>query len=155
MAEAHANLVVEEILAASFTNRTVARGLSAGLHGDMIASTAILAPVMEHLARTIVLAAGGVTTDFDAGSRVQEEAPLGSLLRREELKVAIGEDLVFDLRVLLDDRFGANLRNRVAHGLLADSEFMGPDGTYLWFSVLRLVMLVGTSTKTGRAPGPE
>jgi hypothetical protein len=43
---------------------------------------------------------------------------------------------------------GANLRNNVAHGLLEDSDFMGADGTYLWLSVLRLVMLVGTTTAT-------
>jgi len=133
---------------------TVARGLSAGLHGDMIASTAILAPAMEHFARTIVVAAGGVTTDFDAGSRVQEEASLSALLRRPELVAAIGEDLAFDLCVLLDDRFGANLRNNVAHGLLDDSDLMGPDGIYLWFSVLRLVMLVGTTSRADEGAVP-
>lgn len=128
---------------------TIAHGLSAGLHGDTIASTAILAPQIEHFARRIVASAGGVTTDFDVGTRVQEEAPLGSLLRRPELLAAIGEDLAFDLRVLLDDRYGANLRNNVAHGLWDDSDFMGPHAIYLWFSVLRLVMLVGPPGETG------
>ncbi len=49
--------------------------------------------------------------------------------------------------MLLDDRFDANLRDNVAHGLMDDSGLMGPDGICLWFSVLRLVMLVGTTSR--------
>ena len=30
----------------------------------------------------------------------------------------LGEDLVFDLQGLLVERFGVNLRNRMAHGLM-------------------------------------
>jgi hypothetical protein len=49
----------------------------------------------------------------------------------------LGEDLVFDLQGLLVERFGVNLRNRMAHGLMGHDEFAFPTVLYLWWLVLR------------------
>ena len=51
---------------------------------------------------------------------------------------AFGEALAFDLRGLLVERMGANLRNRIAHGLMSDADFSGTDVVYAWWLALRL-----------------
>ncbi|WP_442949575.1 DUF4209 domain-containing protein [Nostoc sp.] len=38
-------------------------------------------------------------------------------------------------------RSGSNLRNRMAHGLINDSEFNSPMMSYLWWVTLRLCCL--------------
>ena len=48
---------------------------------------------------------------------------------------------MFDLQGLLVERFGVNLRNRMAHGLMGDDEFASPTGLYLWWLVLRICMI--------------
>jgi len=45
--------------------------------------------------------------------------------------VVFDEDTLFDLRCLLVEHAGTNLRNRMAHGLISDSEFMGPLMSYI------------------------
>jgi len=42
---------------------------------------------------------------------------------------------------LLIERSGSNLRNRMAHGLINDSEFNSPIMSYLWWVTLRLCCL--------------
>ena len=56
---------------------------------------------------------------------------------------------MFDLRGLLDREGGANLRNHVAHGLYDDDEFESGDVLYLWFTVLRLIVLVDRAETSG------
>ncbi len=50
----------------------------------------------------------------------------------------LGEDIVFDLRGLLVERFGSNLRNEGAHGLMDYEEFLAPQAIYLWWLALKL-----------------
>lgn len=58
-----------------------------------------------------------------------------------KLEELLGEDLVFDLQGLLVERFGVNLRNRMAHGLMGDDEFASPTVLYLWWLMLRICMI--------------
>jgi hypothetical protein len=48
---------------------------------------------------------------------------------------------MFDLRGLLVEKFGSNMRNELAHGLLDLDGFKGPDAEYLWWCALRLMFL--------------
>jgi hypothetical protein len=50
----------------------------------------------------------------------------------------IGENSVFDLRGLLVERTGSNLRNAIAHGLLPSGAFFAPLVCYLWWLTLHL-----------------
>lgn len=127
-------------LAEPSRRRAIAAGLSYGLRGEFIASVALLVPQIEHMLRLVVKCKGGITTTSDANG-VQLEVALSSIFARQELRAVLGEDLVLDLRALLDGLPGANLRNRFAHGLMEDVEFGTTDAVYLWFSVLRLLLL--------------
>jgi len=51
---------------------------------------------------------------------------------------AFGPDMVFDLRGILIERFGHNLRNDLAHGLLDEGSLYGVASIYLWWITIRL-----------------
>ena len=116
------------------------RALSAGVEGDFLVSTYLLPPLIEHAVLVLLLRRGVVS-----GPLTEEEASrrygLNSTLRGDlggEVADALGADVHFSLAALLVDRFGSNLRNAVAHGLLSDRGAYGTDAEYLWWLVLRL-----------------
>ncbi len=62
---------------------------------------------------------------------------------------------MFDLRVLLTEKAGANLRNDIAHGLLDDGD-KGGAKIYFWRMCLRLVLLpVLNASDMARGPAGE
>lgn len=119
----------------------VARGLYAGLNGDFLVSTHVLVPQVEESVRYLLHQAGVIASSMnDKG--VQEEIDLNRTLRfskyTQTLSEVLGDDLVFELRGLLVERFGANLRNDMAHGLLDHDSFYAPAGCYFWWLALHL-----------------
>ena len=58
-----------------------------------------------------------------------------------EITSIFDEDTLFDLKGLLVERSGSNLRNRMAHGLINDNGFLHPLMSYLWWLTLRLCCL--------------
>jgi hypothetical protein len=71
------------------------------------------------------------------------------LLKRNDLEMRLssilGSDNVFELKGLLVHRFGANLRNEIAHGTLGadelNSDFYGLQLVYLCWLALRLSLV--------------
>ena len=59
----------------------------------------------------------------------------------EKIKDIFDEDTLFDLKGLLVDISGSNLRNLMAHGLLDDEDFSSLLMSYLWWVTLRLCYL--------------
>ncbi len=114
-----------------------ARGLYYGLIGDFVLSTSLLVPQVEHSLRYLLAQAGAVTSTLTSDS-VQEEYDLNRILFMPELRAIFDEDLIFNLRALLIERFGSNLRNRVAHGLIDSDGFLNVASIYLWWLILRL-----------------
>ena len=66
-----------------------------------------------------------------------------------ELTQFLPEDTVFDLRRLLVEESGTNLRNLVAHGLVDDAQLNSPPTAYFWWSVLRLCVLPLLNVREG------
>ncbi len=116
------------------------RGLHAGLMGDFVVSTHLLIPQLEAGIRSLLNRNGVITTSLSQEG-IQEEIDLGRLLAKPELIEILGEEIVFDLRGLLVERYGGNLRNRMAHGLMDTDEFFSPNAVYLWWLYLRLCCL--------------
>ena len=115
----------------------VARGLHAGMLGDFLMSTHLLIPQLEHSLRA-TLASMGVITSGLSDDGIQKELTLAPLLELPELEQVLGADMVFNLRGLLVDPHGSNLRNDMAHGLLAFNGFFAGPSIYLWWLMLRL-----------------
>ncbi|HLJ57865.1 MAG TPA: DUF4209 domain-containing protein [Chthonomonadaceae bacterium] len=76
---------------------------------------------------------------------IQDDYNLNRLLTTAEyagpLSETFGEDMVFDLRGLLVERFGSNLRNDLAHGLMDFDSFYSFAACYFWWLALRLYAL--------------
>ncbi|HLP91505.1 MAG TPA: DUF4209 domain-containing protein [Nostocaceae cyanobacterium] len=117
-----------------------AKGLYAGLTGDFFTSTHILIPQIENSIRELLWQMQGViTSKLDNG--IQNEYDLNKMLYRPEITSIFDEDTLFDLKGLLIEHAGSNLRNRMAHGLINDYEFSSSIMSYLWWVTLRLCCL--------------
>ncbi len=89
-----------------------ARGLAAGFHGEFMVAAALLVPQIESPLRFVVERNGGRGYGRD-DEGLQDAHLLDRLLALDIVNGIFGEDIVFDLRGLLVERFGANLRNQV------------------------------------------
>ena len=122
----------------------VARGLHAGLNGDFLTAIHFLIPQIEESVRYILIQCGIVPSSFD-DKGVQDEFNLNKLLTHpkftEKLTEIFGEDFIFDLRCVLVERFGANLRNDMAHGLIDYNSFYSYAAIYFWWLALRFYLL--------------
>ena len=117
-----------------------AKGLYAGLTGDFFTSTHILIPQIENSVRYIMWQKGIITSGLDDNG-IQNEHNLNSTLYHPEITSIFDENTLFDLKCLLVEHAGSNLRNRMAHGLISDEEFSSPIMSYLWWLTLRLCCL--------------
>ena len=104
----------------------------------------MLIPQIEDSIRAVLIAHGIVPSSFyDSG--VQDEYNLNKLLTNpkfaEPLKRIFGEDFIFELRGVLIERFGSNLRNDLAHGLIGHSAFYSSPAVYFWWLSLRFYLL--------------
>lgn len=118
----------------------VARGLYAGMQGDLLLSTHLLIPQIEDSVRFILSHKEVITSGLDHNG-IQEEFDLNRMLTSDvytkPLAEVLGEDFVFDLRGLLVERFGANLRNDASHGLIGYNAFYSHEAYYFWWLALR------------------
>lgn len=124
-----------------------ASGLHAGLKGDFLISTHLLIPQLESSIGYILSKNGIITSKLDKDG-IQEEKFINETLYQEELNKIIHEDIIFDLKGLLLERCGSNLRNRMAHGLINYSEYESSvEVKYLWWLTLRLCCLCKVYSK--------
>jgi len=117
-----------------------ARGLYAGLTGDLLVCVHLLIPQLENSIRELIYQQGEVASTLEDGG-IQQERNLNVILYRkygDTLKGILGEDLLFDLKGLLVEEFGSNLRNKLAHGLMDANSFFSDRCLYLWWITLYL-----------------
>jgi hypothetical protein len=130
------------------------RGLHAGLHGDIVLALHLLLPQVEHSIRKIFTAHGVITSKLESDT-TQDERDLGWMLTHPQMAKVFGEGMAFDLRGLLIERFGLNLRNDIAHGLLAEQQMITPGALYAWWLVLRLCCIPVARTLHSQTVEPE
>jgi len=120
-----------------------AQGLKLGMEGDYLNAIHLLIPQIENSIRHILTQMGEVPSGIDSKG-IQDERSLNLTLYppySSYLEKVFGEDIIFDLRGLLVERFGANLRNRMAHGLMDHNSFYCVEVPYLWCLVLKICCL--------------
>jgi len=130
------------------------RGLHAGLHGDIVLALHLLLPQVEHSIREIFTAHGVITSKLESDD-TQDERDLGWMLTNPQMAKIFGEGMAFDLRGLLVERFGLNLRNNIAHGLLAEPQMFTPGTIYAWWLVLRLCCIPIARAKQDQSNEPS
>ena len=113
------------------------RGLQAGFFGDWLVAMHLLIPQIESSIRYVFQQHDVVTSTLESDG-TQKERDLNQLLWMPELEQIFGSDIAFDLRGILIERFGENMRNEFAHGLMPENAFYVPTAAYLWWLVLHL-----------------
>lgn len=119
-----------------------AQGFAAAFRRDFVTALHLLIPQIEHSLRLFLASAGIIASNIDEEG-IQEEWPLGRVLATPKLEQILTPLLVFELRGLLVEKGGANLRNRMAHGMMAPSDFNTAPVLYLCWLLLR-ICIVGT-----------
>jgi len=114
------------------------KGIQAGFFGDWVMSMHLLVPQIESSTRW-VLKQNGITTSKISSEGIQEDFDLNKILWMKEVEELFGSDILFDLRGILIERFGCNLRNKLAHGLMREGDFIAVESPYLWWLVLLLL----------------
>lgn len=117
-----------------------ARGFFHGFHGDFLSACHVLIPQIENSFRH-VLKKYEKETSKQLRNGLQEESGLNETLYCDEAKELFGEHLIFDLKCLLTERLGSNLRNRICHGLLDDDELFSHEVVYLYWLALHIIFI--------------
>jgi hypothetical protein len=114
------------------------KGILAGFRGDLDITAHFLVPQIEEAIRYVLRSAGYVTSKLDS-KLIQEQRQLGTLLKLPETTEILRADHVFELRGILCEKFGYDLRNRLAHGFVTYHECWSADVLNLWWLVIRLL----------------
>lgn len=135
---------IKEIIDASpFTpigrSETMARGFYAGICDDWVAAAAYLIPAVEPLVRSH-LRRRGVHTTVHREDGTQQERTLSELLAMPEAEQTFGKGLVFELRTLLTEPLGYNLRHQYCHGLMPDQHLQNSGTMALWWCLWRIIL---------------
>jgi hypothetical protein len=137
-----------------------ARGLHAGLIGDTLVAAHLLIPQIENSIRTLLVRQGHIVSKLDDRG-IQDEFDLNRIFYDywDDLVNIFGEDIAFDLRGLLVERFGSNMRNEEAHGLMNYASFFSPQISYVWWLTLRLcltvLIVISTQETQQQDEGPQ
>ncbi len=120
---------------------SIALGLTAGLNYDWLEVAAYLIPQTEAIVRNI-FKRERVNTLVHRDGGIEEELSLNQLLESPHAVGALGKDTVFQLRALLTEKAGFNLRNLYSHGLLTDDAVHNNGLFMLWWLLLRMTLFV-------------
>jgi hypothetical protein len=102
----------------------IREGVVAHFQEDYVKAVHVLVPQIEHALRMLLSLLGvPVTRPPRVGTGMMYEKTLNEILREEEVRKALGEDLWRYFLVFLADERGQNVRNYVCHGLLTPARF--------------------------------
>lgn len=115
-----------------------ARGLLAGLRGDMVQALSELVPQFENGLRHLLSTRGVQTSSMDK-MHVQDVLMMGGILSQGDLEEILGSaDVIKEMKVLFTDDHGIKLRDRLSHGLMSSSDFYTGGTYYAWWLICRL-----------------
>ncbi|HII3799343.1 TPA: DUF4209 domain-containing protein [Pasteurella multocida] len=118
---------------------SVAEALFQGFEYNFGNAIHLLTPQVENMVRQCLKNNGVITTHTDPDGK-ENERSLSSLLDDEQSRKLLGDDLWFELQAVFTHPLGANLRNKVAHGLLDDGDSNSYTCIYAWWMVLRVII---------------
>lgn len=130
-------LFADNVFIQNDRKRIFSKGIYEGLKGNYMVAIHLLIPQLENSFREFARLCGDVVTTFEDDGKEQVK-PLNSVFELENFVSSYDEDLLFNLRSLLTEKYGSNLRNRLAHGLLDDDDSESAIAVYLWWISLRL-----------------
>lgn len=115
------------------------KGLFYGFKEQYIEAIHLLAPQVEHMIR-MTLKFHNIKTSVVDSLGLENEMGLSSLLEIDGIEKLIPQDIIFEIKCLLSDQPGPNLRNEIAHGLISYAEATNHNAVYFWWFCLKLIV---------------
>ena len=100
----------------------------------------ILIPQIENAVRYLAVECGEPVYNMNEEG-IEEVKPMHAVLELEGVKESLDEDLIFALNTIFCSKFGFNMRNNVAHGMLDDQAFQSFKALYIWWFALKFCYL--------------
>lgn len=113
------------------------QAFEAGFRWDFSTALHILIPQSENALR-FVLEQNGISPVNVDGDGVEEVWGVERILNHPKILEVFGDSYVYELKSLLVERLGPNIRNLFAHGALPPAAFQSETSVYLWWIVLRI-----------------
>ncbi|MEK6967403.1 MAG: DUF4209 domain-containing protein [Nanoarchaeota archaeon] len=115
------------------------RSIIAGFEEDFLISTHLIIPQLENSIR-VIFALNKFKTTSVLPLNVQKEKNLNELLIDVNAEKIFGKDLLWEMRSLLIEQSGPNLRNRLCHGLMDSNSVNSPMSIFLLWLTLYLII---------------
>jgi hypothetical protein len=128
-----------------------AHGLYHGFCGNFAVAVHLLLPQIENGLKVLLEGHDKIT------HKIIEEIQTANGLTTyfNHLQDVLHEDLIFDLEGLLNESFGENIRNLVAHGLYSTGRFFMHPGFYTWWIALKLALHLERYLVSSRPEGDD
>lgn len=114
------------------------------LQGQYYEALHILAPQMENFFRNLAKEVGALTITLDDDGTSKAKV-LSTVFDLPELIESYDNDILFCFKGMLNEQVGANIRNKIGHGLLSERE--ANDGASIYFMCSVIKLLSFTSQK--------
>ena len=116
------------------------RALLAGINGDYLMFLHLIIPQLENSVR-YVFGLNKFKTTSAQQTGVQKERDLNQLLEDKNAEKIFGKDLLWEMKTLLVEQNGPNMRNRLCHGLMNINEINSEYTIFLlWLTFLLLFL---------------
>lgn len=117
----------------------ILRGILAGFEGDYVTASHLLVPQFEACFRYVLEAHGVHLTTFKADG-TEPYKLWGGMLDVPKTAEIFGEEYIFEIEGILLNEAGYNFRNKLAHGMLTESECISIPAVTCWWLMLRLCL---------------
>lgn len=113
------------------------KGLMAGFLGDFLTALYILIPQVENSVRELAIQCGEPVYNLNENG-IEELKTMHAVLELEGVKECLDDDFLLAIKTIFCSKFGFNMRNDIAHGLVADKQFNSYKVLYTWWFILKM-----------------
>lgn len=113
------------------------KGLYAGFTNDYITSLSILVPQFENSIRTLAALCGEPTYKPNSDG-TEELMSMNGVLNLPKVRECFDEDFLLSLLAIFCSKYGINIRNAIAHGMVDDDKFNTYHALYVWWFIFKM-----------------
>jgi len=115
------------------------KAIAAGFEDDFLVFTHLIIPQIENSVR-LIFGLNKLKTTSVLSDGIQRERDLNELLTDKNAERIFTKDLLWEMRSLLIEQSGPNLRNRICHGLANSDDVNSPSSIFLLWLTLFLIV---------------
>lgn len=131
-------MIIENSIAVSEDRREAyVKGIMAGFSGDFLTALYILVPQVENSVRNLAIECDEPVYNLNEDG-IEELKTMHAVLELDGVKEHLDEDFLLALKTIFCSKFGFNMRNDIAHGLLSDKQFQSYQALYTWWFVFKM-----------------